>query len=204
MLSCKASAIVVRFCNTNFWSLTQKKGLHTYRSDGTAPVLVGVARWCHTIGCNKAASSRVAGVAAALLLRPQLLQKALLTEVGILSKLTHPNLVRLCGVCLDPPLVLMEFYRNGSLFKMLQCARAAVQQGQTNKVARSHNTQSSCGCMLTGTPGLGPECTQHATKHDVEYKWTRQHGTRYSILGLCAAVGGCFCGLRVMHHVDSH
>lgn len=63
-----------------------------------------------------------------------LLQNALLKEVGILAKLTHPNLVRFCGVCLDPPLVVMEFYRNGSMFKMLECARAAVQQGRSNKV----------------------------------------------------------------------
>lgn len=61
-------------------------------------------------------------------------QNALLKEVGLLAKLTHPNLVRFCGVCLDPPLVVMEYYRNGSVYKMLEGARAAVQQGRTNKV----------------------------------------------------------------------
>lgn len=32
-------------------------------------------------------------------------------EVGLLISLNHPNLVRFCGVCLDPPLVVMEYYR---------------------------------------------------------------------------------------------
>jgi hypothetical protein len=34
-------------------------------------------------------------------------------EVALLTSLNHPNLVRFCGVCLDPPLVVMEFYRWG-------------------------------------------------------------------------------------------
>lgn len=68
-------------------------------------------------------------------------QNALLKEVGLLAKLTHPNLVRFFGVCLDPPLVVMEYYRNGSVFKMLQEAQAAVQQGRANKVCVGWRTQ---------------------------------------------------------------
>lgn len=70
--------------------------------------------------------------------------------MGILAKLTHPNLVRFCGVCLDPPLVVMEYYRNGSMFKMLECARAAVSQGRTNKVS-----SRAVQCMA-GTPSRIP------------------------------------------------
>jgi serine/threonine protein kinase len=39
------------------------------------------------------------------------LQEALQKEVGMLTSLNHPNLVRFCGVCLDPPLLVMEYYR---------------------------------------------------------------------------------------------
>lgn len=76
-------------------------------------------------------------------------QNALLKEVGLLAKLTHPNLVRFCGVCLDPPLVVMEYYKNGSVYKMLECARAAVQQGRTNKVRTC-----SKRCTATSTAPL--------------------------------------------------
>jgi hypothetical protein len=55
-------------------------------------------------------------------------------EVSILVKLNHTCLCRFIGVCLDPPLVVMEYYRNGSMFKMLECARVAISQGKTNKV----------------------------------------------------------------------
>lgn len=40
-----------------------------------------------------------------------LLQNALHKEVVLLTSLNHPNLVRFCGVCLDPPLVVMEYYK---------------------------------------------------------------------------------------------
>jgi serine/threonine protein kinase len=39
-------------------------------------------------------------------------QEALQKEVGMLTSLNHPNLVRFCGVCLDPPLLVMEYYRS--------------------------------------------------------------------------------------------
>lgn len=43
--------------------------------------------------------------------------------MSLLTSLNHPNLVRFCGVCLDPPLVVMEFYRHGNVFSMLEKAR---------------------------------------------------------------------------------
>jgi serine/threonine protein kinase len=51
------------------------------------------------------------------------MQEALQKEVGMLTSLNHPNLVRFCGVCLDPPLLVMEYYRHGSVFGMLDRAR---------------------------------------------------------------------------------
>jgi hypothetical protein len=43
--------------------------------------------------------------------------------VALLTSLNHPNLVRFCGVCLDPPLVVMEYYRHGNVYSMLEKAR---------------------------------------------------------------------------------
>jgi hypothetical protein len=39
------------------------------------------------------------------------LQAALAKEVHWLTSLNHPNLVRFCAVCLERPLVVMEFYK---------------------------------------------------------------------------------------------
>jgi hypothetical protein len=49
-------------------------------------------------------------------------QAALAKEVHWLTSLNHPNLVRFCAVCLERPLVVMEFYKHGSVFAMLQKA----------------------------------------------------------------------------------
>lgn len=56
-----------------------------------------------------------------------------------MAKFTHPSLVRFCGVCLDPPLLVMEYYRNRDLYSMLGSAhlelvQADVEQHRTNKV----------------------------------------------------------------------
>jgi hypothetical protein len=47
---------------------------------------------------------------------------ALAKEVHWLTSLNHPNLVRFCAVCLERPLVVMEFYKHGSVFALLQKA----------------------------------------------------------------------------------
>ncbi|WIA08465.1 hypothetical protein OEZ85_007902 [Tetradesmus obliquus] len=76
---------------------------------------------------------------------------ALRKEVALLTSLKHPNLVRFCGVCLDPPLVVMEYYRHGSLFSMLDQAR----RQRSNLTA---NTQHS----------------RQATKHMDYFDWDRR------------------------------
>ena len=93
-----------------------------------------------------------AGVELCVLLHaatPAVAQNALLKEVGLLAKLTHPNLVRFCGVCVDPPMVIMQ-YHNGSLYKMLDGVRAPVLEGTTNKVCC---TLALCGIILLISPG---------------------------------------------------
>jgi len=77
---------------------------------------------------------RVQSLEAATQERCNCLQEALLKEAGFMVKFTHPSLVHLCGVCLDPPLLVMEYYHNGSMWSMLEHARDAVVHQRTNKV----------------------------------------------------------------------
>jgi hypothetical protein len=49
----------------------------------------------------------------------------------MLTSLNHPNLVRFCGVCLDPPLLVMEYYRHGSVYSMLERARRQLVKCRT-------------------------------------------------------------------------
>jgi hypothetical protein len=50
------------------------------------------------------------------------MQDSLLEHVASLASLSHPNLVRICGVVIDPPLVVTEFHKH-SLDSVLQLAR---------------------------------------------------------------------------------
>eukprot|EP00878_Enallax_costatus_P013757 GHUV01014388.1.p1 GENE.GHUV01014388.1~~GHUV01014388.1.p1 ORF type:complete len:500 (+),score=85.50 GHUV01014388.1:1551-3050(+) len=50
-------------------------------------------------------------------------RECLRNEAALLMCFNHPNLVRFCGVCLDPPLVVMEYYSHGNLFNMVEKAR---------------------------------------------------------------------------------
>jgi hypothetical protein len=45
----------------------------------------------------------------------------------------HPNVVRFCGVCLRPPLVVTEYYSYGSLYQMLQRARKQLEAKGANQ-----------------------------------------------------------------------
>ena len=55
-------------------------------------------------------------------------QAALAKEVHWLTSLNHPNLVRFCAVCLERPLVVMEFYKHGSVYAMMQKAMLELSQ----------------------------------------------------------------------------
>ncbi|KAF6265332.1 hypothetical protein COO60DRAFT_1623953 [Scenedesmus sp. NREL 46B-D3] len=65
---------------------------------------------------------------------------ALRREVALLTSLNHPNLVRFCGVCLDPPLVVMEYYRHGNVYSMLEKAR---RQWGNVSVKTQHSRQAT-------------------------------------------------------------
>jgi serine/threonine protein kinase len=41
-------------------------------------------------------------------------------ESSIMSKLRHPNVVQFLGVCIHPPMLLMEFMQRGSLYDIVQ------------------------------------------------------------------------------------
>ena len=45
--------------------------------------------------------------------------RALQREVKALTRVRHPNIVRLIGVCGDPPMLLMAYAEKGSLRKVL-------------------------------------------------------------------------------------
>ncbi len=53
-------------------------------------------------------------------------QRALENEVHFLQRLKHPNLVTFYGVCLEPPMVVMEYYKRGSVYDILRRAEVEV------------------------------------------------------------------------------
>eukprot|EP00878_Enallax_costatus_P003652 GHUV01003866.1.p1 GENE.GHUV01003866.1~~GHUV01003866.1.p1 ORF type:complete len:1163 (+),score=390.16 GHUV01003866.1:185-3673(+) len=80
-------------------------------------------------------------------------RNALRKEVALLMCFNHPNLVRFCGVCLDPPLVVMEFYKHGNVFQMIEKARRQWVNNQ-------------------GKPGASPP--KQATKYMNYFTWDRR------------------------------
>jgi serine/threonine protein kinase len=63
-----------------------------------------------------------------------LLQLSLMKEVRMMTALNHPNIVRFCGVCLNPQFIVTEYYHRGSLFIILQKARKQLERGINDKV----------------------------------------------------------------------
>ena len=46
--------------------------------------------------------------------------KELMDEVFLLGSLTHPCISRFCALCLDPPMIVMQYYPHGSLYELLK------------------------------------------------------------------------------------
>ena len=38
----------------------------------------------------------------------------------MLGSLLHPNIMRFMAICLEPPMIVMQYYPHGSLFSVLQ------------------------------------------------------------------------------------
>lgn len=56
--------------------------------------------------------------------------KELMNEVFMLGSLSHPNIMRFCAVCLDPPMIVTQYYQHGSLFQLLKKARRGEKRAQ--------------------------------------------------------------------------
>ena len=56
--------------------------------------------------------------------------KELMNEVYLLGSLSHPNIMRFCAVCLDPPMIVTQYYSQGSLFDLLKRARRGDKRAQ--------------------------------------------------------------------------
>lgn len=56
--------------------------------------------------------------------------KELMNEVYLLGSLSHPNIMRFCAVCLDPPMIVTQYYQHGSLFELLKKARRGDRRAQ--------------------------------------------------------------------------
>lgn len=46
--------------------------------------------------------------------------KDLMDEVFLLGSLTHPCISRFCALCLDPPMIVMQYYSHGSMYELLK------------------------------------------------------------------------------------
>jgi serine/threonine protein kinase len=86
------------------------------------------------------------------------LQDELQRKAALLSTIKHRNIVRFCGVALDPPLLVMEYYRHGSVHSMLEKARQ--QWGNT----LSAKPQLSNDADEVQDRGPGCSCARHIYK----------------------------------------
>lgn len=50
-------------------------------------------------------------------------RKALIHEVHLLGSMSHPNVMRFCAVCFNPPIIVTQYYPHGSLFDLLKKGR---------------------------------------------------------------------------------
>ncbi|MEW5318025.1 MAG: hypothetical protein WDW38_009279 [Sanguina aurantia] len=49
---------------------------------------------------------------------------ALFNEVQLLGSLSHPSVMRFLAVCVEPPMIVMQYYPHGSLYDLLKRARS--------------------------------------------------------------------------------
>jgi hypothetical protein len=110
---------------------------------------------------------------------------ALAKEVHWLTSLNHPNLVRFCAVCLERPLVVMEFYKHGSVFAMLQKAARELARSQQARLKGVSNYP----CPRLCSRWFGNSCSsiaQHSTS-----SWTAAVPSSRNVWHSCLSWAGC-------------
>lgn len=110
-----------------------------------------------------------------------------------MTNLNHPNLVRFCGVCLDPPLLVMEYYHHGSVYNLLEKAKRqwihsltdtgaeAKDDKWSKKVTKDHNCIVTDCHNVQAAEGSILDC-MHVYMH-----FTRQHSSTSTAQPCCPA-----------------
>lgn len=73
--------------------------------------------------------------------------RALVKDAGILATLRHPNIVNIMAVCANPPLFVMQYYEEGSLYEVLKHARRdpRLRRRLTVEKRLTLTTEVACG-----------------------------------------------------------
>lgn len=87
-----------------------------------------------------------------------------MNEVHLLGSLTHPNIMRFCAVCLDPPMIVMQYYAHGSLFEMLK--RAHKGDKRAHKELSWTKRLSMLRDVAAGMSYLHSRVSPHRDTHD--------------------------------------
>ena len=66
-------------------------------------------------------------------------------QVHLLGAFSHPNIMRFMAVCLDPPMIVMQYYPHGSLFDLLTVSARTGPAGM-----HCVWVHPVCGCTLCG------------------------------------------------------
>ena len=49
-------------------------------------------------------------------------------EAGVMASMRHPHIVAFMGVCINPPAIVTEYCKRGSLTSLLQAAKALAER----------------------------------------------------------------------------
>jgi hypothetical protein len=80
----------------------------------------------------------------------------------------HPNIVRFCGVCLNPLRIVTEYYGKGSLAAIVSKAEHKVGRGGRGEKGGGHVLKLGEGVRMAGgvqVQGAGVLCRRSAQRH---------------------------------------